>query len=174
MSQDADKDNELQPEAMARAMNLLQSFSHICQLHHADNILAVGTAAIRNAHNGTEFVKEVKKQTGISIKVISGESEAKLGYIGAINTLDVTDAVLFDLGGGSIELTLIKDRKAEKFVSLPFGAVTLTERFNLQNKPSEAQLASLDAFITEQLDNIPWMKNLNVPGRYRRNSPRHW
>lgn len=163
LSQDADKNNQLQPEAMARAITLLQSFSHICHLHHTDTILAVGTAAIRNARNGTEFVTSVKQQTGISIKVISGETEAKLGYIGAINTLNVTDAVLFDLGGGSTELTLIKDRKAEKFISLPFGAVTLTERFHLQNKASEAQLANLNAFIVQQLDTIPWIKGLKVP-----------
>ncbi|MBC8016771.1 MAG: exopolyphosphatase [Sporomusaceae bacterium] len=163
LSQDADKDRRLQPVAMTRAITLLQSFAHACQLHNVNNILAVGTAAIRNARNGTDFVKEVKQQTGITIKVISGETEAKLGYIGAINTLNVTDAVLFDLGGGSTELTLIKDRKAEKFISLPFGAVTLTERFKLQNKVSETQLANLDAFIMQQLENIPWIKNLSVP-----------
>jgi len=163
LSQDADKNQQLQPEAMARAMILLQDFSHICKLQHADKVIAVGTAAIRNARNGTEFVAAVKEQTGIVIKIISGETEAQLGYIGAINTLNVTDAVLFDLGGGSTELTLIKDRKAEQFISLPFGAVTLTERFNLQNKGSESQLASLTAFIVEELGKIPWLKNLEVP-----------
>lgn len=163
LSQDADKDQQLQPEAMARAMTLLQNFSHICKLQHADKIIAVGTAAIRNARNGTEFARIVKEETGITIKIISGEEEAKLGYIGAINTLNVTDAVLFDLGGGSTELTLIKDRKAEKFISLPFGAVTLTERFNLQNKGSETQLANLDKFIVEELAKIPWLKDLEVP-----------
>lgn len=163
LSQNADKNQQLQPEAMARAMTLLQNFSHVCKLHNADKIMAVGTAAIRNAHNGAEFVKAAKEESGITIKIISGETEAKLGYIGAINTLNVTDAVLFDLGGGSTELTLIKNRKAEKFISLPFGAVTLTERFNLQNKASEAQLASLDTFIMQELTKVPWLKNLSVP-----------
>ena len=163
LSQDADKDQQLQPEAMARAMILLQNFSHICKLQHADKIIAVGTAAIRNAHNDAEFVKAVKEETGITIKIITGETEAKLGYMGAINTLSVKDAVLFDLGGGSTELTLIKNRKAEKFISLPFGAVTLTERFNLQNKASEIQLNTLNTFIVQELDKIPWLKNLGVP-----------
>jgi len=163
LSQNADNNNQLQPEAMARALTLLQNFAYICKLQHVDKIMAVGTAAIRNTHNGTEFVRVVKEQTGIIIKIISGETEAKLGYIGAINTLNVTDGVLFDLGGGSTELTLIKNRKAEKFISLPFGAVTLTERFKLQNKADEAQLAHLDTFIVQELENIPWLKNLGVP-----------
>lgn len=90
---------------MKRAMTLLQNFSHVCRLHQVTTTLAVGTAALRNT-NSLEFVKTVQEETGIIIKIISGETEAKLGYrIGAINTLDVTDAVLFDLGGGSIELT---------------------------------------------------------------------
>ena len=163
LSQNADKNHQLQPEAMARAMSLLQNFAHVCKLHHVDKIIAVGTAAIRNAHNGTEFVRAVEKETGIIIRIISGETEAKLGYIGAINTLNVKDAVLFDLGGGSTELTLIKDRKAVNFISLPFGAVTLTERFNLQNKASEAQLASLDTFIVQELAKIPWLKAFSTP-----------
>jgi len=163
LSQDADKNNKLQPEAMARTMTLLKNFSHICKLQHTDEILAVGTAALRNSHNGAEFVQAVKEETGITIKIIDGQTEAKLGYIGAINTLNVTDAVLFDLGGGSTELTLIKNRKADASISLPFGAVTLTERFKLQNKASEEQLASLDTFIAQELDKIPWLKNLNVP-----------
>jgi len=163
LSQDADKNSQLQPVAMARAMALLQNFAHSCQLHHADKIIAVGTAAIRNSHNGAEFVRRIKEQTGIIIKIISGETEAKLGYIGVINTLNVTDAILFDLGGGSTELTLIKDRKADKFVSLPFGSVTLTERFKLQNKATEVQLDSLDTFIRQELAKIPWLKNLNIP-----------
>ena len=163
LSQDADKDQQLQPEAMARAMTLLQNFAHVCKLRRVDKIIAVGTAAIRNAHNGTDFARAAKEETGITIKIISGEAEAKLGYIGAINTLDVTDAVLFDLGGGSTELTLIRNRKAVKFISLPFGAVTLTERFRLQNKVSEEQLDNLDTFIVQQLDNIPWLKDLDIP-----------
>lgn len=163
LSQDADKDRQLQPDAMERALALLQNFSHVCKLHQATKILAVGTAALRNAHNGSEFIKTVQQETGIVIKIISGETEAKLGYIGAINTLNVTDGVLFDLGGGSIELTLIKNRKAEKFISLPFGAVTLTERFKLQNKVSEIQLSKLDHFITQQFKKVPWLKDLRVP-----------
>jgi len=163
LSQDADKNHQLQPSAIERAMTLLQNFSYACKLYQVVKILAVGTAALRNAHNGAEFARIVQQKIGISIKIISGETEAKLGYIGAINTLNVTDAVLFDLGGGSVELTLIKNRKAEKFISLPFGAVTLTERFNLQNKVSEKQLLNLDKFIIEQLDKVPWLKKLRIP-----------
>ncbi|MCC5466488.1 exopolyphosphatase [Pelosinus baikalensis] len=163
LGQEADKNRQLQPEAMARTMSLLKSFAHMCQIFHTDKILGVGTAALRNAVNGSEFVKKIQKETGISIDIISGEKEAKLGYLGAINTLDVTDAILFDLGGGSTELTLIKNRKAEEVISLPFGAVTLTERFKLENKATEVQLADLDEFLSQELAKVPWLETLNLP-----------
>jgi exopolyphosphatase/guanosine-5'-triphosphate,3'-diphosphate pyrophosphatase len=157
-------DNQLlQPEAMERALGTLKVFAHMCKLFQVDKILAVGTAALRNALNGPDFVQRVKQETGIPLRAISGESEAKLGYLGVINTLDVTDALLFDLGGGSTELTLIRNRKAEKVISLPFGAVNLTEQFSLQNKISDTQLNELYIFIMHQLDRIPWLKNISIP-----------
>ncbi|SFL95967.1 exopolyphosphatase [Pelosinus propionicus] len=163
LGQEADKNRQLQPEAMIRTMNLLKSFAHMCQIFHTEKILGVGTAALRNAANGSEFVKKIQEETGISITIISGEVEAKLGYLGAINTLDVADAILFDLGGGSTELTLIKERKAIKVTSLPFGAVTLTERFKLENKATEAQLTALNEFLSQELAKVPWLRTLNLP-----------
>ena len=64
----------------------------------------------------------VEAETGIRLEAITGHTEAHIGYIGVINTIDVHDAVIFDLGGGSTELTLIRGRVAQKMASLPFGA----------------------------------------------------
>jgi len=153
----------LQPEAMKRAIDTLKIFAHMIEILEVNKTLAVATAAVRNAVNGADFVHQVETETGISFRVISGETEAMLGYSGVINTIDITDALLFDLGGGSTELTLIKNRKAEKAISLPFGAVNLTERFGLQNKVSDAQLNEAHTFIMHQLEQVSWLKNLSVP-----------
>lgn len=153
----------LQPEAMLRAINILKIFAHMIKIFNATKILAVATAAVRNARNGETFIADAREQTGIPLRIISGEAEAKLGYLGVINTISVSDALLFDLGGGSTELTLIKNRKADKVVSLPFGAVTLTEKFGVQNKVSEAQIAELKNYILSKMSAVRWLKNLSVP-----------
>lgn len=155
--------NMLQPEAMSRTIAILKVFAHMCQLFEVNKILAVATAAVRNAHNGPTFVQAIQKETGIPLRIISGEAEAKLGYIGVVNTLDITDALLFDLGGGSTELTLVKNRKIERVISLPFGAVNLTERFGTQNKVSDGQLSELLAFIMHQLGRVPWLESSSIP-----------
>lgn len=163
LSEGLDKSSTLKPEAISRAINSLKIFAHMCELFNVDVILASATAAVRNAANGEEFLQTVYQETNIPLKVITGEAEAHLGYVAAVNTLNVNDAVLFDLGGASTELTLIKNRRAVHCVSLPFGAVNLTEKFSTQHDVSEKQLEQLKAFILEQLARIPWLKKLSLP-----------
>lgn len=153
----------LQPEAIKRALQALKMFAHMCQICKVDKIIGVATAAVRNAHNGKKFLQMVTEETGIVLTIASGETEAKLGFLGVINTIDITDALLFDLGGGSTELTLIKNRKNIKSISLPFGAVTLTEKFDLRNKITDSQVNDLHNFIVEQLKKLPWLADLHVP-----------
>lgn len=150
-------------DAMWRAVGTLKVFAHMCELIKVDKILAVATAAVRNAKNGAEFIDLVHQHTGIPLRAISGESEAQLGYIGIINTIDVEDALLFDLGGGSTEVTLVKDRRSVKTFSIPFGAVNLTERFNSQDKISESQLTAMREYIISELEKLPWLKRLGLP-----------
>lgn len=150
-------------DAMWRAIGTLKVFAHMCELVQVDRILAVATAAVRNAKNGAEFVELVHKHTGIPLRVISGEEEAHFGYTGIINTIDVENALLFDLGGGSTEVTLVKNRQPVEVFSIPLGAVTLTERFDSQDKVSDAQLAVMREYILERLERLPWLKRLGLP-----------
>lgn len=155
--------NRLEQAAMNRAIATLRMFTHMCELFEVNKILAVTTAAVRTSENGTDFLRMVHRNTRIPLQVISGEEEARLGYIGVLNTLDVPDALIFDLGGGSTELTLVRNRKIEHSISMPFGAVTMTERFGTQNKVSEEELTDLYNFIMRQLEQVPWLDRLNIP-----------
>lgn len=149
--------------AMWRAIGTLKVFAHMCELIKVDKILAVATAAVRNAKNGAEFVDLVHQHTGIPLRVVSGEAEARLGYTGIINTIDVENAVLFDLGGGSTEITLVKNRQPVEVFSLPFGAVNLTEKFDSQDKISDCQLTAMRDYIMKRLERLPWLKRLGLP-----------
>jgi len=153
----------LTTNAMWRAINTLKVFAHMCELVNVDKILAVTTAAVRNAKNGAEFLELVHQHTGIPLKVISGKEEARLGYIGIINTIDVEDALLFDLGGGSTEVTLVRNRQPVKIFSLPFGAVNLTERFSSQDKISDSQLIAMREYVVSEMEKLPWLKRLGLP-----------
>lgn len=163
LSEGMSKEGRLQLPAMERAIATLKIFAHMCRLFAADQILAVATAAVRTAENGRDFLVRIREETGIQFEVISGETEALLGYLGVVNTIDIKDGLLFDLGGGSTEVTLVRDRKPVQVISLPFGAVFLTERFKTEDRVTEAQLIQLRQFVLQHLDQIPWIRKLNLP-----------
>ncbi|BBB90819.1 MAG TPA: Ppx/GppA phosphatase family protein [Methylomusa anaerophila] len=163
LSEGAGESRVLSKEAMWRAINSLKVFAHMCELVQADKILAVATAAVRNAHNGQEFLQLVYQHTGIPLQAISEETEALLGYIGVINTIDVKDALLFDLGGGSTEVTLIRDRQPLEMLSIPYGSLNLTEMFGTSDKITEEKLNEMRNFVMGYLHRHTWLKNLSLP-----------
>ena len=153
----------LLPEAMAKAIDTLKNFAYMCRLFSADTIIAVATAAVRAASNGAAFVEQIRQETGIPIRIISGDEEAWLGYLGVINTIEAPDALTFDLGGGSTELALIRNRQVIHTASLPFGAVNTTDLFKTKDRISQSTFNELTQHIQKQLKNLPWLENTNLP-----------
>ncbi|HWQ61853.1 MAG TPA: Ppx/GppA phosphatase family protein [Negativicutes bacterium] len=163
LSEGMGKSRTLRPDAVKRAVETIRIFAYMCQLFKVDKILAVATAAVRSAKNGMTLVELVEAETGIRLDAITGHAEAHIGFIGVINTIDVDDAVIFDLGGGSTELTLIRGRVPQKVASLPFGAVNLTEQFATQDRISASQLDDFRGYIMRQLDKLPWLQDVELP-----------
>ena len=163
LSQKVDGDNLLTEEAYASTIDTMRSFAHMCKIYQADKTIAVATAAIRNASNGADLVAKVAEQTGIQLHIISGNTEAYVSYLGVINTLDVKNGIIFDLGGGSTELILFKNRKILESVSLPLGAVNTTGMFNIRNEMPANVYNDLTAFIMSRLSQYPWLKQNNLP-----------
>ena len=163
LSQKVDGNNLLTEEAFASTIDTMRSFAHMCKIYQADKTIAVATAAIRNASNGADLVAKVAEQTGIQLHIISGNTEAYVSYLGVINTLDVKNGITFDLGGGSTELILFKNRKILESVSLPLGAVNTTGMFNIRNEMPANVYNDLTAFIMSRLSQYPWLKQNNLP-----------
>ena len=94
--------------AMTAALQALTKFSRLAASHKVDEILATATSATREADNGGDFIAEIERQTGIRVRVISGTEEARLIHLAAGYGVDIggTSAVVIDIGGGSVEVTL--------------------------------------------------------------------
>lgn len=147
----------LSEEAQKRALSSLTVYSHIASTQHVTKLIAVATAAVRNAVNGASFVKRVRMATGIPLTIISGQAEAALGFSGVIHSIDKKDFILFDLGGASIEISLVKNKKRIRSVSLPMGAVTLTEKFHTHRDPPSDILKKLKNYIQTTLKEVDWL-----------------
>lgn len=149
---------QLQPDRMDFGIETLAMFVSMCEAYGIEKVIAVATAAVRKASNGAEYVARIKAEVGLDVDVITGEVEAAMDYLGAINTLDVKDALLMDIGGGSTEFVLIKDRQKVEEVSLPFGSIDLAEKFDLTDEVSEKKLKALDEFLKEAFKETPMLK----------------
>ncbi|WP_294976349.1 exopolyphosphatase [uncultured Leuconostoc sp.] len=127
-------------------------------------IRAITTAAVRMAVNQAEFLARVKFETGIEFQVLSGAEEAHYDYLGVMSTLNVDDAVILDTGGASVEIIAVANGKSIADVSLPFGAVSLSERFNLANDINQSDIELACDSILEQYEALPWLfKNKHKP-----------
>ena len=91
----------------------------------------VATSAVREATNGEQFLRLVRAETGLKIKILRGEDEARLAFRSALAHFDlaVGRAVVMDIGGGSLELALSADGLVDRLISLPLGAIRMTERY---------------------------------------------
>ena len=125
------KDNLLKPEAMERAIFVCGKFVELAKTYGAADIVAVGTSAIREAQNRTEFLQKLHDATGLKVKVISGEEEARLICLGVSSGVNIGDekAIFIDLGGGSTEICIGDQYQCYYVNSLKLGAIRLTTQF---------------------------------------------
>jgi exopolyphosphatase/guanosine-5'-triphosphate,3'-diphosphate pyrophosphatase len=120
---------ELQIEAMDRAISALKEFLLIAKSYKARKIFVVATSAVRDAPNKSLFLSKVKKETTLQIKVIDGEKEAFFGAVATSNLLPQSDGITIDIGGGSTEFALIKNKRIIEKISLKLGTVRLKELY---------------------------------------------
>ena len=121
----------LTPSAVAGALQTLAKFKRLAESHKVDEIVAAATSATREADNGGDFIAEVDRLTGIRIRVISGTEEARLIHLAAGYGVDIgaSTAVVIDIGGGSVEVTLGTATELALGKSFKVGVIRLTERF---------------------------------------------
>jgi exopolyphosphatase / guanosine-5'-triphosphate,3'-diphosphate pyrophosphatase len=150
----------LQAAAMSRAVETMRMFSAFCAAHNVRRILPVATAAVRDAANRVEFLREIHKATGLRFRVLSGEQEAYYGVVGVINGLGLKSGLVMDVGGGSTELSRVRRGRFGRGTTTPLGAVRLTEAFldrqAEQSRPSDVH--RLQQHIDSQLAALDWLQ----------------
>lgn len=150
-----DKTGLISPEAMERNVSAVAAFRAKAEELGADQVVAVGTMALRNAKNSGEFVEKVKAACGVEVQIIPGEEEARLSYLAILSGLPLQggDLVVFDTGGGSTEFIFGHGTEVTKRFSVNLGAVRITENY-LKSDPVtpdevEAALAQIDKEFAE-------------------------
>lgn len=122
---------ELSPLSIHAALEAIDRMATLARQLGAERIDAVATSAVREASNSSAFIAEIARTTGLRVRVLDGEEEARLSFSSAVAHFDmgVGRSVVVDIGGGSLELALSAEGVIERLGSLPFGAIRLTEEF---------------------------------------------
>ena len=122
---------ELAAAPMQAAVDALSRMATLARQLGANRIEAVATSAVRDATNGRAFIDRVRAETGLKVRTLDGEDEARLTFRSALAHFDlgVGRWVVMDIGGGSIELALSADGLLDRLISLPLGAIRLSEQY---------------------------------------------
>jgi exopolyphosphatase/guanosine-5'-triphosphate,3'-diphosphate pyrophosphatase len=147
----------LQPGPMERALETIELFAHFCRASGIEHVRPLATSAIREASNREAFVQAANKRSGLDVEVLSREREAHYGYLAAVNSTTLADGLALDIGGGSMQLTSVRDRHATQARSWRLGAVVATERFLNGDRVRRKHVKALRAHVHEELEHAPWL-----------------
>ena len=115
----------LDPNGVDLAMRTLARFRNLTQAMHVETIDILATAAVRDAANGPEFVRQAEAISGRPVRILTGNEEARYAALGVISSMPDADGIVGDLGGGSLELVNIGKGKVGKGETLPVGPLRL-------------------------------------------------
>ncbi len=150
-------DGSIDPKTQEHALETLSFFARLCKVRKVDEIIAVATAAVRRAPNRDEVLATIHRETGIQVKVLSGDEEAHLDYVGIVNSVAPETGLIVDVGGGSTKIVGYRNRLKEESVTLPFGIVTLTQEFGLADKIADAALQAMEKALFEEFESLSWL-----------------
>ena len=151
-----DAQGKLTEHRMQTTLKVLSKFRQICLENGDPPLFAVATSAVREASNGQEFVRLAKKETGIDIKIITWEEEARLTLEGVCWKIPHENrrVITFDIGGGSTEFILSEGENIKDFCSTSLGVVRLTEKFITQHPVDEKEYHSLQNHLQYELQTV--------------------
>jgi exopolyphosphatase / guanosine-5'-triphosphate,3'-diphosphate pyrophosphatase len=159
--------HQLTRRAMTHTLEVLARYQRIAQNRDCDVVLAYATSAVRESHNGGDFVLAAKRQLGLQIQVISPREEAHLIYLAVRQVIDLSAAgngpsLIVDIGGGSCELIAGTNARPLMLESFKLGASRLTEQFVRSDPISHGDLGRLEKYIRKTLK--PALKALRGMG----------
>lgn len=139
-------------EAITDAVAALSRMAMLSRQYGVARVETVATSAVRDAANGKGFLDLVRRETGLRVRVLEGEEEARLAFRSALAHFDLarSRAVVMDIGGGSLELATSAGGLIDQLASFPFGAIRMTEQF-LGTHPTRKDVRRLRKFVRDDI-----------------------
>jgi exopolyphosphatase/guanosine-5'-triphosphate,3'-diphosphate pyrophosphatase len=154
-----DRSGALDPDAATRTFDAIVEFVEQARKLGATKILTAATATMRDVRDGAAFVERVRERTGVTLEIISGDTEAELSYFAVAHGLPVKPdekLLIIDIGGGSTEFIRVEPGSPLAKKSLQIGSVRLTERIVRHDPPSSEEAAELRDAVDRAVAELGW------------------
>lgn len=150
-------DGQMTRKGADKLVRILKGYLDICNTFDIEEVHLFATAALRNALNSKDIVNYVEKEVGHKIEIISGEEEGNLGYLGILGDYEIDNGYILDIGGGSVEITVIEDKNIIFATSLTDGHLSMYKKHVDEIFPSIKEANKIKKKITKKLEkeNIP-------------------
>jgi exopolyphosphatase/guanosine-5'-triphosphate,3'-diphosphate pyrophosphatase len=147
------KTHRLPEAAMRRGLEVIKTQVTLARNKGYKRIKAVATSAVREAQNGGEFLKAIAKATGLTVRVVTGQEEARLIYLGVRHSMELSDepVLIVDIGGGSVELIAGKRDTMLQGQSLKLGAIRLKDLYLDRSPPTEGMVGAAQQIIAAEI-----------------------
>lgn len=158
------KNGIMNEEGIQVLIRVLQSFSEIAKRYDIHRMFPIATAAIRQSDNAISIVNRVYNETGIELQILSEKEEAFYGNYAVRHTMSIPDGITIDIGGGSTELTLFKDKKVLDTHSFPFGTVSLKRQFfeDVDHNDKKA-IKQARKWVNAEFKKLDWIADTKIP-----------
>lgn len=166
LGEDVAKSGNIKEEKILELCRIYNEYKVVCKQNEVREIIACGTNVFRIAKNTPEVIRRVKNETGIDLRIISGEEEAESSFLGATADFDKKQNIaVIDIGGGSTEITCKNNNKLLFRKSFTTGVVTLREKFIDKNSLSKSNLERLSDFCNNyfaELESVCGMSDYSI------------
>lgn len=159
LGETSDNIKNISYEKINLLLSTLHIFKGLCDKLEITEIIAVATEAIRRAPNKEIITNKIYLETGIKVRILSGDEEAYYDFLGIKNSMPYETGLILDIGGCSSEFIYMKNNEMVEKISIPFGALGLTEIFNLYDTVSIQQKYKLEQFLIKTYEGISWLKD---------------
>ncbi|CAD2078996.1 Ppx/GppA family phosphatase [Phocicoccus pinnipedialis] len=163
LAQYLDNENVMEEAGILILLDILEGFKGIAERYNITEIHTAATAAVRASKNKIDIQKRVEEELKFPLRILSGEEEAYFGYKAVVHSIGHKDAITIDIGGGSTELTFYENKNLVYSTSLPFGVVTLKNKFFKDAHNNVEAIENTRQFVKNELKSVRWIKDRSVP-----------
>lgn len=152
-------DGELSKKGIRKACDVLNSMKKIASHAQVEDLFVFATASLRNISNTKEAVNAIRRETGLSVDVLSGQEEAALDFQGAAHAQKLKDGIMVDIGGGSTEIAIFQKGILKDAVSLEFGSLSMFKTYTSRLFPKKNECKAIRKRVKTELKKVDFLEN---------------